>query len=348
MKKIKKEVRIGNVLIGGNNPIIIQSMTTTKTQDAKATINQILELEKAGCEIVRVAVQNMDDAKAIKDIKKEIHIPLVADIHFDYRLAVESIDNGIDKIRINPGNIGAKWKVKEIVDRISDKNIPIRIGVNSGSVEDYLIDKYKGPTPEAMVESALNHIKILEDLNYDQIVLSLKSSDVMKTIEAYKLIDLKSDYPLHLGVTEAGTLLGGTIKSALGIGNLLLNDIGDTIRVSLSADPVEEIRVAKMILQDLDLRLFGPKLIACPTCGRTNINIIEIANRIEKALQTVNKPITVAVMGCIVNGPGEAKEADIGIAGGVGEALLFKKGKPIRKIKEENIVKELLEEIEKL
>ena len=228
MKKIKKEVQVGNVLIGGNNPIVIQSMTTTKTQDAKATINQILELEEAGCEIVRVAVQDMDAAKVIKEIKKEIHIPLVADIHFDYRLAIESIDNGIDKIRINPGNIGAKWKVKEIVDRISDKNIPIRIGVNSGSIEDYLIDKYKGPTPKAMVESALNHIKILEDLNYDQIVLSLKSSDVIKTIEAYKLIHLKSDYPLHLGVTEAGTLLGGTIKSALGIGNLLLSDIGDT------------------------------------------------------------------------------------------------------------------------
>ncbi|MBN2260937.1 MAG: flavodoxin-dependent (E)-4-hydroxy-3-methylbut-2-enyl-diphosphate synthase [Clostridiales bacterium] len=348
MKKIKKIVRVGNLEIGGLNPVAIQSMTTTKTQDIKATVNQILALEKSGCEIVRVAVPDMASALAIKEIKKEIHIPLVADIHFDYRLAIEAINGGIDKIRINPGNIGERWKVKEIVDRIRDKNIPIRIGVNSGSVETYLIDKYKGPTPEAMVESAINHINILEDLNYDKIVLSLKSSDVLKTIRAYELMHEKSNYPLHLGVTEAGTLIGGTVKSALGIGHLLLNGIGDTLRVSLSADPVEEIKVAKMILQDLDMRLFGVKLISCPTCGRTNVNIIDIANKIESALEDVKKPITVAVMGCIVNGPGEAREADIGIAGGIGEALLFKKGKAIRKIKEENIISELLMEIDKL
>ena len=348
MIRNKKEIKIGSLYIGKNHPVLIQSMTSTKTNDSESTIGQILELEKAGCEIVRVAVPNMAAAEAIKTIKNAIHIPLVADIHFDYLLAIEALNNGIDKIRINPGNIGAQWKVKEIVDRMRDRMIPIRIGVNSGSVEKHILEKYGGPTPEAMVESALRHIDILEKLNYDQIVVSLKSSDVVNTIKAYELMNEKSQYPLHLGVTEAGTLSGGTVKSAMGIGYLLLNGIGDTIRVTLTADPVEEIKIAKYILQDANLRQFGVKFISCPTCGRTNIDIISIATAVEKALEMNKKNITVAIMGCIVNGPGEAREADIGIAGGNGEALLFKKGLPIRKIKEENIIEELLIEIENM
>lgn len=348
MTRNKKEIKIGNLYIGKNHPVLIQSMTSTKTNDSESTIGQILQLEKAGCEIVRVAVPNMAAAEAIKTIKKAIHIPLVADIHFDYLLAIEALNNGIDKIRINPGNIGAQWKVKEIVDRMRDRMIPIRIGVNSGSVEKQLLEKYGGPTPEAMVESALRHIDILEKLNYDQIVVSLKSSDVVNTIKAYELMNEKSQYPLHLGVTEAGTLSGGTVKSAMGIGYLLLNGIGDTIRVTLTADPVEEIKIAKYILQDANLRQFGVKFISCPTCGRTNIDIITIATAVEKALEMTKKNITVAIMGCIVNGPGEAREADIGIAGGNGEALLFKKGVPIRKIKEDKIIEELLIEIENM
>ncbi len=348
MIRNKNEIKIGNRLIGKNHPILIQSMTSTKTNDSESTVHQILQLEKAGCEIVRVAVPDMAAAEAIRSIKNAIHIPLVADIHFDYLLAIEALNNGIDKIRINPGNIGAQWKVKEIVERMRDRMIPIRIGVNSGSVEKQLLEKFGGPTPEAMVESALRHIDILEKLNYDQIVVSLKSSDVVNTIKAYELMNEKSPYPLHLGVTEAGTLSGGTVKSAMGIGYLLLNGIGDTIRVTLTADPVEEIRIAKYILQDANLRQFGVKFISCPTCGRTNIDIISIATAVEKALESNKKNITVAIMGCIVNGPGEAREADIGIAGGNGEALLFKKGLPIRKIKEENIIEELLVEIENM
>lgn len=343
----KKVISIGNRKIGGTFPVLIQSMTTTKTSDVDSTVKKIKQLEAAGCEIIRVAVPNMEAAKAMKLIKKQIGIPLVADIHFDYLLALEAIKNGADKIRINPGNIGEKWKIKEIIKATRERNIPIRIGVNSGSVEPDLLKKYKKATPEALVESALRHVGILEELDYNQIVVSIKSSDIIDTIKAYELIDKQLDYPLHIGITEAGTLINGTVKSSIGLGYLLLNGIGNTIRVSLTADPIEEIKVAKMILQDINLRQFGVKLISCPTCGRTNVDIIKIAAEIEKAVENLNKNITVAIMGCAVNGPGEAREADIGIAGGIGEVVLFKKGVPVRKIKEELIIKELMDEINK-
>jgi (E)-4-hydroxy-3-methylbut-2-enyl-diphosphate synthase len=344
----KKIVRIGDCHIGGNYPVLIQSMTNTKTDDIEATVKQVLALENAGCELVRVAVPDMAAADAIGEIKKRIHTPLVADIHFDYRLAIRAIEMGIDKIRLNPGNIGEEWKVKAVVDRLKERQIPVRIGVNSGSVEKDLLEKYGGPTPEAMVESIARHVEIMEKLEYDQIILSLKSSDVRKMIKAYELANDRFPYPLHLGVTEAGTRSRGTVKSAMGIGYLLLRDIGDTIRVTLTADPVEEIEVARHILQNAGKRTFGIQMISCPTCGRTNIDIIKITEAVEEALRDINKNLTVAIMGCIVNGPGEAKEADIGIAGGNGEALLFKKGQAIRKIKEENIVEELIREIENM
>ena len=345
---MKKSVKVGNLVIGGNAPITVQSMTTTDTRDAKSTIAQIKQLEDVGCDIIRVAVLDLEACNAISQIKKEIKIPLVADIHFDYRLAIESIKNGADKIRINPGNIGSIDRVKKVVEVAKEYNVPIRIGVNGGSIRKDLLEKYNGPTKEAMVEGALSNIKILEDLDFDNIVISLKSSDVLKTIDAYTLMNEKSNYPLHVGVTEAGTQWLGTIKSSIGIGSLLARGIGDTIRVSLTSDPKEEVRTGIEILKTLGLRKQGIKFISCPTCGRCQINLIEIANKVQEQLANVDKNITVAVMGCAVNGPGEAKEADIGIAGGKNEALLFKKGEIIRKIPEHLIVQELLKEIEKM
>lgn len=345
MKRSKtKQIKVGNVLIGGQNKVVIQSMTNTKTVDIESTVKQILELENVGCEIVRVACPTIDDAKAIKKIKEKIHIPIVADIHFDYKIALEAIKSGVDKIRINPGNIGSIDKVKAVVEACKKKNIPIRIGVNAGSLEKDLLEKYGKPTAEAMVESARRHIKILEDLDFYDICLSLKASDLDLCIKAYEKASRTFPYPLHIGITEAGTAFSGTIKSSIGIGYLLRKGIGDTIRVSLSDDPVEEIKVCKEILKCCNL-IKLPRLVACPTCGRTQIDLIPIAKEVEKFLQTINKDITVAVMGCAVNGPGEAREADIGIAGGVKEGLLFKHGKVIKKVPQEKIVEVLKEEI---
>ena len=340
-------VQIGNLKIGGGNPIRVQSMCNTDTRDAAATIKQILDLEDAGCEIIRVAVPDMVAAKAIKDIKKGIHIPLVADIHFDYQLALESIKNGVDKVRINPGNIGSMENVKKVVDACKDKNIPIRIGINTGSLEKEAEEKY-GRTAQAMVESALKHIQILEKLSFHNIVISLKASDIQRTVEAYRLLSQKVDYPLHLGITEAGTLNIGTVKSSVGLGIMLFEGLGDTIRVSLTGDPIEEVRVGWEILKSLKLRDRGVNLISCPTCGRTEIDLIGLANKVEKALLGVDKPITVAVMGCVVNGPGEAKEADIGVAGGHHQGVIFKKGQILKTIPEDQILEELLKEIDKL
>ena len=344
-----RPIKVGNVQIGGQNKVIIQSMTNTKTKDVGSTVKQILELEKAGCEIIRVACLDMEDAKAIKEIKKQIHIPIVADIHFDYRIAICAIEAGVDKVRINPGNIGGKEKVKAVVDKCKEHNVPIRIGVNAGSLEKDLLEKYGGkPTAKAMVESARRHVEILEDLDFYDIALSLKASNLDLCIESYEEAAKEFKYPLHLGITEAGTAFSGTIKSSIGLGVLLREGIGDTIRVSLSDDPIEEIKVAKEILKDCNLYKNVPTLVSCPTCGRTQIDLIPMAKEVEKFLQNINSDITVAVMGCAVNGPGEASNADIGIAGGVKEGLLFKKGKIIRKIPQENIVKELEEEILKM
>ncbi|MFV0520628.1 MAG: flavodoxin-dependent (E)-4-hydroxy-3-methylbut-2-enyl-diphosphate synthase [Lachnospirales bacterium] len=343
-----REVKIGDKIIGGDNPILIQSMTSTKTYDIEGTVKQILNLEEAGCEIIRVAVPNKNDALAIKEIKKEINIPIVADIHFDYRLALMSIESGVDKLRINPGNIGDIDKIKEVVNACREKNIPIRIGVNSGSLEREIVDKYGGVTPRGIVESAKKHIDILESLDYRNIVLSLKSSNVPFAIESYRQISSLCDYPLHLGITEAGTLKKGTIKSAVGIGSLLSQGIGDTLRVTLTSDPIEEIGVAKDILQSLGLRTFGINLISCPTCGRTEIPLIEIATEVEKEIEHLKMDISVAVMGCVVNGPGEAKEADIGIAGGKGKGIIFKKGEILKTCDEKDLKDELLKEIFKM
>lgn len=345
--KSTRIVQIGNLKIGGGNPIRVQSMCNTDTRDATATVKQILELEKSGCEIIRVAVPDMTAAKAIKDIKKNIHIPLVADIHFDYKLALESIKNGVDKVRINPGNIGSNENVKKVVDACKDKNIPIRIGINTGSLEKEAEAKY-GRTAQAMVESALSHIAILEKLHFYNTVISMKASDIQRTVEAYRLLSQKVDYPLHLGITEAGTLNIGTVKSSVGLGIMLFEGLGDTIRVSLTGDPLEEVRVGWEILKSLKLRERGVNLISCPTCGRTEIDLIGLANKVEKALLTVDKPITVAVMGCVVNGPGEAKEADIGIAGGHHQGVIFKKGQIICTVPENEILPTLLAEIQKL
>lgn len=346
MKRTKtRSFKVGNLTLGGNNHVIIQSMCNTKTKDTKATINQILRLEEAGCELVRVAIFDQEDAKAISKIKKGIHIPLVADIHFDHKLALIAIENGIDKIRINPGNIGSIEKVKAVVEACKEKHIPIRIGVNSGSIEKDILAKYGKPTAQGMVESAKKHIDILENLDFHDYAISLKSSNTLLTIEAYQLASETFDCPLHIGVTEAGTRLGGTIKSSLGIGTLLYEGIGNTIRVSLSDDPVEEIKVAKTLLKELNLINNVPTLVSCPTCGRIQYDLIPIANEIEDFLNTIHKDITVAVMGCAVNGPGEAKHADIAIAGGVKEGLLIKKGEIIRKVKQEDMVKVLKEEI---
>ena len=340
-----RKIMVGNVQIGGQNRVVIQSMCNTKTKDVDETVKQILELEKAGCEIIRVACLDMEDAKAIRQIKEKIHIPIVADIHFDYKIALQAIESGVDKVRINPGNIGSKDRVKAVVDKCKEKNIPIRIGVNGGSLEKDLLEKYGKPTAKAMVESAKRHIDILEELDFHDYLLSLKASNLYLCIEAYEEAAKTFKCPLHLGITESGTEFSGTIKSSIGLGYMLRNGIGDTIRVSLSDDPVKEIKVAKEILKDCNLYRNLPTLVACPTCGRTQIDLIPIAKEMEEFLQTIDSNITVAVMGCAVNGPGEAREADIGIAGGIKEGLLFKKGEIIRKIPQDQIVEELKKEI---
>lgn len=343
-----RKIMVGNVQIGGENQVVIQSMTNTKTKNVIDTVKQILKLEQAGCEIVRVACLDIEDAKAIKQIKEKIHIPIVADIHFDYRIALEAIESGVDKIRINPGNIGNEERVRKVVEACKKNKIPIRIGVNGGSLEKDLLDKDGKPTAKAMVESAKRHVAILEKLDFYDICISLKASDLDLCISAYEEASKTFDYPLHLGITEAGTAFSGTIKSSIGLGILLRQGIGNTLRVSLSDDPLEEIKVAKEILKNCGLYKNSPKLIACPTCGRTQIDLIPIAKEVEKFLQTINADITVAVMGCAVNGPGEARNADIGIAGGVKEGLLFKKGEIVEKVKQEEIVNRLKEEILKL
>lgn len=348
MRKEKKIVNIGGCLIGGRNDIAVQSMTNTDTRDVESTVGQIRELEDAGCEIVRVAVPDMQAAEAIQEIKRQIHIPLVADIHFDYRLAIKCIDEGVDKVRINPGNIGDQERVRQVVEKAKERHIPIRIGVNGGSLERELLQKYGSPTADALVESAFSHVKILEDLDFGDIVVSIKISNVPVMLEAYRKFHAKSDIPLHIGVTEAGTLKSGIIKSSVGLGALLCEGIGDTMRVSLTADPVEEIYAAKEILKVLGIRQNSVELISCPTCGRTQIDLINIATEIEKRISSINKPLKVAVMGCAVNGPGEARDADIGIAGGDGVGLIFKKGEIMRKVPEDKIIDELILEIDKM
>lgn len=340
-----KKVRIGNVWVGGGSPVAIQSMTNTKTEDVESTVAQILKLEAAGCEIIRCAVPTMEAAEVLKEIKKQIHIPLVADIHFDYRLAIAAIENGADKIRINPGNIGDKDRVKAVVDKAKEYGIPIRVGVNSGSLEKNLVEKYGGVTAEGIVESALDKVRLIEDMGYDNLVVSIKSSDVLMCVKAHELIAKECPYPLHVGITESGTLLSGNIKSSVGLGIILYQGIGDTIRVSLTGDPVEEIKSAKLILKTLGLRKGGIEIVSCPTCGRTKIDLIGLANQVEDMVKDIPLDIKVAVMGCVVNGPGEAKEADIGIAGGIGEGLLIKKGEIIKKVKEEELLETLRQEL---
>ncbi|HJV45355.1 MAG TPA: flavodoxin-dependent (E)-4-hydroxy-3-methylbut-2-enyl-diphosphate synthase [Bacillota bacterium] len=347
-RKQTRPVQVGNLTIGGSDQVVIQSMTTTKTADVRGTVEQIHRLEEAGCQLVRVTVNNMEAAEAIKEIKKQIHIPIVSDIHFDYKLALKAIENGIDKVRINPGNIGKRDKVQEVVKACKERGVPIRIGVNAGSLEKHLLDKYGYPTAEAMVESALHHIGILEDLDFHDIIVSLKASDVMLAIGAYSLAANAFSYPLHLGITEAGTLFSGTIKSAAGLGALLAQGIGSTMRISLSADPVEEIKVCRELLKTFGLAANAATLISCPTCGRIEIDLISVANEIEDYIAQVKAPIKVAVLGCAVNGPGEAREADIGIAGAKGEGLLFRHGEIVRKIPEEILVSELKKEIDTL
>lgn len=340
-----KVIHIGNVAIGGGNPIAIQSMTNTRTEDVQATVKQILALEKVGCEIIRCAVPTMEAAEALREIKKQIHIPLVADIHFDYRLAIAAIENGADKIRINPGNIGDISRVKTVVDKAKEYNIPIRVGVNSGSLEKNLVEKYGGVTAEGIVESALDKVRMIEELGYGNLVVSIKSSDVLMCVKAHELIAEQCQYPLHVGITEAGTVLSGNIKSSVGLGIILHEGIGDTIRVSLTGDPLEEIKSAKLILRTLGLRKGGIEVVSCPTCGRTKIDLIGLANQVEEMVQDIPLDIKVAVMGCVVNGPGEAKEADIGIAGGIGEGLLIKKGEIVKKVKEDKLLETLREEL---
>lgn len=340
-----KEISIGGVKIGGDNPVAIQSMTNTRTEDVEATVDQILKLEAAGCEIIRCAVPTIEAAEALRRIKSRIHIPLVADIHFDYRLAIAAIENGADKIRINPGNIGSREKVQAVVDKAKDHGIPIRVGVNSGSLEKSLLEKYGGVTAEGIVESALDKVHMIEDMGYDNLVVSIKSSDVMMCVKAHELIAPRCPYPLHVGITEAGTVYSGNVKSSVGLGIILYEGIGNTIRVSLTGDPVEEIRTAKLILKTLGLRKGGIEVVSCPTCGRTRIDLIGLANQVEKMVEDIPLDIKVAVMGCAVNGPGEAKEADIGIAGGVGEGLLIKKGQIVRKVKEEELLSTLRQEL---
>lgn len=341
-----KIVKIGNRVIGGGNPILIQSMTNTKTDDVEATVNQILKLEEAGCDIIRCTVPNEEAAKAIAEIKKRIHIPLVADIHFDYKMAIAAIENGADKIRINPGNIGGEEKLRAVVEKAKKRNIPIRVGVNSGSLEKELVEKYGGVTAEGIVESALDKVSMIENAGYDNIVVSIKSSDVMMCVKAHELLAPQCKYPLHVGITEAGTVKSGNIKSSIGLSLILNQGIGDTIRVSLTGDPVEEIVSAKLILRTLGLRTGGIEVVSCPTCGRTNIDMISLANSVEQMVAGYDLNIKVAVMGCAVNGPGEAKEADIGIAGGKNEGLLIKKGEIVKKVPESELLSTLKAELD--
>lgn len=343
-----KPVQIGNRIIGGGNPVLIQSMCNTKTEDSASTIAQILELERAGCDIIRVAVPTMEAAESLKTIKKAIHIPLVADIHFDYRLAIAAIECGADKIRINPGNIGSEERVQAVVDKAKEYGVPIRVGVNSGSLEKHLIEKYGGVTAEGIVESALDKAALIERMGYDNLVLSIKSSDVLMCVKAHELIARQTPYPLHVGITEAGTVLSGNIKSAIGLGLILNQGIGDTIRVSLTGNPVEEVKSAKLILKTLGLRTGGVEVVSCPTCGRTQIDLIGLANQVENMVQEYPLDIKVAVMGCVVNGPGEAREAELGIAGGIGEGLLFKKGQIIRKVPEAELLNALKAELDQM
>ena len=345
-RKITKKVRIGDRVIGGESPILIQSMTNTKTEDVDATVRQILALERAGCELVRCTVPTLKAAEAFKEIKKQIHIPLIADIHFDYRMAIAAMENGADKIRINPGNIGSNERVKAVIDCAKERNIPIRVGVNSGSLEKEYLEKYGRVTAEGLVESALGKLALIENLGYDNMVVSIKSSDVLMCAEAYRLFSEKSDYPLHVGITEAGTLLSGNIKSSIGLALILSQGIGDTIRVSLTGDPVEEIKSAKLILRTLGLRQGGIEIVSCPTCGRTQIDLINLANQVEALCQDIPLDLKVAVMGCVVNGPGEAKEADIGVAGGDGVGLIIKKGEIIKKVPEDELLEELKKELQ--
>ena len=340
-----KTVNIGDKIIGGGSPILIQSMTNTKTEDVESTVKQIQALEKAGCEIIRCAVPTMEAAEALAKIKEQIQIPLVADIHFDYRLAIAAIENGADKIRINPGNIGDESRVKAVVDKAKEYGIPIRVGVNSGSLEKNLVEKYGGVTAQGLVESAMDKVHLIEKMGYDNLVVSIKSSDVMMCVKAHELIVNECPYPLHVGITESGTLLAGNIKSSIGLGLILNQGIGDTIRVSLTGDPVEEIKSAKLILKTLGLRKGGIEVVSCPTCGRTKIDLIGLANQVEQMVADIPLDIKVAVMGCVVNGPGEAKEADIGIAGGIGEGLLIKKGEVVKKVKEDQLLETLRQEL---
>jgi len=348
MREHTRVIQIGDCKIGGGNPVAIQSMTNTKTEDVAATVAQISELERAGCEIIRCAVPTMEAAKALQEIKKQIHIPLVADIHFDYRLAIAAMENGADKIRINPGNIGSKENVQAVVDVAKQRKIPIRVGVNSGSLEKEIIEKYGIVTAEGLVESALDKVHMIEEMGYDKLVISIKSSDVMMCIKAHELIAKKTDYPLHVGITESGSVLAGNIKSAIGLGTILYQGIGDTIRVSLTGAPIEEIRSAKLILKTLGLRKGGVTVVSCPTCGRTQIDLIGLAGKVEEMVADLDLNIKVAVMGCVVNGPGEAREADLGIAGGKGEGLLIKKGEVLRKVPEDRLLSALEEELNKL
>lgn len=345
MKKQTRQIHIGPVAVGGGAPCSVQSMCSTDTRDSAATLQQIDALAAAGCEIVRCAVPDRDAADALATIKSHSQIPVIADIHFDYKLALRVLEGGIDGLRLNPGNIGEQWKVAEVVKAAAERRVPIRIGVNAGSLEKHLLEQYGHPTAEAMVASALGHIRILEDLYYQEIKVSLKASDVPKTVEAYRLLASQVNYPLHIGITEAGTIFSGTIKSSVGLGILLYDGIGDTLRVSLTGDPVDEVRVGYEILKSLGLRQRGVNFVSCPTCGRCQINLIKVAEEVEKRLQAIDKPITVAVMGCVVNGPGEAREADVGIAGGKGEGLVFRKGEIVRKVPEAELADALLEEI---
>ena len=346
LRRQTKVVQIGNVKIGGSYPVAIQSMTNTKTEDVDATVRQILALERAGCEIIRCAVPTMEAAEALREIKSRTHIPLVADIHFDYRLAIAAIENGADKIRINPGNIGSEDRVRKVVEKAKERQIPIRVGVNSGSLEKELVEKYGGVTAEGLVESAVDKVHMIEQMGYNNLVVSIKASDVMMCVKAHELLAPQCAYPLHVGITEAGTILSGNIKSSIGLGIILYQGIGNTIRVSLTGDPLEEIKSAKLILRTLGLRKGGIEVVSCPTCGRTKIDLIHLANQVEDMVQDIPlDDVKVAVMGCVVNGPGEAKEADIGIAGGVGEGLLIKKGQIVKKLKEEELLPALREEL---
>lgn len=345
-RKITKEIKIGDRVIGGGHPILIQSMTNTKTEDVEATVAQIRQLTKAGCDIIRCAVPTMEAAEALREIKKQVEIPVVADIHFDYRLAIAAMENGADKIRINPGNIGSMERIKAVVDVAKERNIPIRVGVNSGSLEKELVEKYHGVTAEGIVESALDKVHIIENLGYDNLVISIKSSDVLMCVKAHELISTQANYPLHVGITESGTLMSGNIKSSIGLGLILHQGIGDTIRVSLTGDPLEEIKSAKLILRTLGLRQGGIEVVSCPTCGRTQIDLIGLANRVENLVAEYPLDIKVAVMGCVVNGPGEAKEADLGIAGGIGEGLLIKHGEVVKKMPEDELLMALKYELD--